>query len=156
MTSYYKRAAMSGLILQFAYNYTDDNRLKLNNYHDMLELYNYLKKQNLVERFATYADHNGLQRRNLMIRRSHKLLDQYINSRIIYNMLDEEAWNEYLNLYDDNIAAALRVFARHAAFPKKPASKPRAAKGKKIASLAPNRHPAPSSAATHRHAHAKK
>ena len=156
MTSYYKRAAMSGLILQFAYNYTDDNRLKLNNYHDMLELYNYLKKQNLVERFATYADHNGLQRRNLMIRRSHKLLDQYINSRIIYNMLDEEAWNEYLNLYDDNIAAALRVFARHAALPKKPASKPRAAKGKKIASLAPNRHPAPSSAATHRHAHAKK
>ena len=120
----------------------------------MLELYNYLKKQNLVERFATYADRNGLQRRNLMIRRSHKLLDQYINSRIIYNMLDEEAWNEYLNLYDDNIAAALRVFARHAAFPKKPAGKPRAAKGKKIACLTPTRHPAPSSAATRRHAHA--
>ena len=154
MTSYYKRAAMSGLILQFAYNYTDDNRLKLNNYHDMLELYNYLKKQNLVERFATYADHNGLQRRNLMIRRSHKLLDQYINSRIIYNMLDEEAWNEYLNLYDDNIAAALRVFANHAAFPKKPAGKPRAAKAKKIACLTPTWHPAPSSAATRRHAHA--
>lgn len=121
MTSYYKRAAISGLILQFAYEYTDDNRLQLNNYHKMSDLYDYLKKQNLVERFATYADQHGLQRRNLMIRKSRNLLDQYINSRIIYNMLDEEAWNEYLNQSDRNIKAALNVFAQGAAFPKKPA-----------------------------------
>lgn len=119
MTSYYKRAAMSGLILQFAYDYTDDNRAKLNAYRNMQSLYDYLKTQNLVERFASYADRNGLQRRNLMIRKSHKLLDQYINSRIIYNMLDEEAWNEYLNQDDDNIRAALNVFAQGKAFPKK-------------------------------------
>ncbi|MBR5929718.1 MAG: S41 family peptidase, partial [Prevotella sp.] len=30
ITSYYKQASMSGLILQFAFTYTDDNRLKLN------------------------------------------------------------------------------------------------------------------------------
>ena len=126
MTSYYKRAAMSGLILQFAYDYTDDNRAKLNGYRNMQSLYDYLKTQNLVERFASYADRNGLQRRNLMIRKSHKLLDQYINSRIIYNMLDEEAWNEYLNQDDDNIRAALNVFAQGKAFPKKPAVKKKA------------------------------
>lgn len=123
MTSYYKRAAMSGLILQFAYDYTDDNRAKLNGYRNMQSLYDYLKTQNLVERFASYADRNGLQRRNQMIRKSHKLLDQYINSRIIYNMLDEEAWNEYLNQDDDNIRAALNVFAQGKAFPKKLAVK---------------------------------
>lgn len=126
MTSYYKRAAMSGLILQFAYDYTDDNRAKLNGYRNMQSLYDYLKTQNLVERFASYADCNGLQRRNLMIRKSHKLLDQYINSRIIYNMLDEEAWNEYLNQDDANIRAALNVFAQGKAFPKKPAVKKKA------------------------------
>ena len=128
MTSYYKRAAMNGLILQFAYDYTDDNRAKLNGYRHMQSLYDYLKTQNLVERFASYADRNGLQRRNLMIRKSHKLLDQYINSRIIYNMLDEEAWNEYLNQDDDNIRAALNVFAQGKAFPKKPAVKKKAMK----------------------------
>lgn len=128
MTSYYKRAAMSGLILQFAYDYTDDNRAKLNGYRNMQSLYDYLKTQNLVERFASYADRNGLQRRNLMIRKSHKLLDQYINSRIIYNMLDEEAWNEYLNQDDANIRAALNVFAQGKAFPKKPAVKKKAVK----------------------------
>ena len=91
MTSYYKQAAMSGLILQYAFTYTDNNRPKLNTYKDMMSLSKYLVSQNTVEQFAAYADHNGLKRRNLMIRKSHKLLERFINSRIIYNMLDDEA-----------------------------------------------------------------
>ena len=138
MTSYYKEASMSGLILQFAFTYTDDNRPKLNNFKEMMELADYLVKQNTVEKFVSYADKRGLKRRNLMIRKSHKLLERYINSRIIYNMLDEGAWNEYINLDDPTIAAALKVFKDKAAFPKKPVqpeakvNTPRAkAKGKK-------------------------
>ncbi len=119
VTSYYKNAAMSGLILQFAFTYTDDNRIKLNNFKEMTELADYLVKQNTVDMFSNYADKHGLQRRNLMIKKSHKLLETYINSRIIYNMLDEEAWNEYLNQDDPVIATTLGVFKRNAAFPKK-------------------------------------
>lgn len=123
VTSYYKQAGMSGLILQFAFTYTDDNRIKLNNFKEMTQLNDYLVKQNMVEKFATYADNHGLQRRNLMIRKSYPLLERYINSRIIYNMLDEEAWNKYLNSSDSVIAAALKVFRNEAAFPKAPTSK---------------------------------
>ena len=123
VTSYYKQAGMSGLILQFAFTYTDDNRIKLNNFKEMTQLNDYLVKQNMVEKFATYADNHGLQRRNLMIRKSYPLLERYINSRIIYNMLDEEAWNKYLNSSDSVIAAALKVFRNEAAFPKAPAPK---------------------------------
>lgn len=123
MTSYYKQAAMSGLILQYAFTYTDNNRPKLNTYKDMMSLSKYLVSQNTVEQFATYADHNGLKRRNLMIRKSHKLLERFINSRIIYNMLDDEAWTEYINADDPTIAKALSVFRENAAFPKKPAKK---------------------------------
>lgn len=123
MTSYYKQAAMSGLILQYAFTYTDNNRPKLNTYKDMMSLSKYLVSQNTVEQFAAYADHNGLKRRNLMIRKSHKLLERFINSRIIYNMLDDEAWTEYINADDPAIAKALSVFRKNAAFPKKPAKK---------------------------------
>ena len=130
MTSYYKEASMSGLILQYAFTYTDDNRPKLNTYKEMMELASYLAKQNLVDKFATYADKHGLKRRNLMIKKSHKLLERYINSRIIYNMLDESAWNEYINLGDPTIEAALKVFRNNAAFPKKPGATPQAASGK--------------------------
>ncbi len=123
MTSYYKQAAMSGLILQYAFTYTDNNRPKLNTYKDMMSLSKYLVSQNTVEQFAAYADRNGLKRRNLMIRKSHKLLERFINSRIIYNMLDDEAWTEYINADDPAIEKALSVFRENAAFPKKPAKK---------------------------------
>lgn len=123
MTSYYKQAAMSGLILQYAFNYTDNNRQKLNTYSSMMEMSKYLVSQNTVEQFAAFADKNGLKRRNLMIRKSHNLLERFINSRIIYNMLDEQAWTEYINQDDPTIATALRVFEKNEAFPKKPGTK---------------------------------
>lgn len=132
ITSYYKEAAMSGLILQFAFEYTDDNRLKLNNFKEMMELSDYLVKQNTVEQFASYANKNGLQRRNLMIRKSHKLLERYINSRIIYNIMDEDTWTQYINQDDNAVLKALEVFANKAAFPKKEVS---AKKGKKTSML---------------------
>ena len=119
ITSYYKQASMSGLILQFAFTYTDDNRLKLNNFTEMMALSDYLVKQNTVDKFATYADNRGLKRRNLMIQKSHHLLQRYINSRIIYNIMDEDAWVQYLNLDDPVIRAAQKVFKDKAAFPQK-------------------------------------
>ena len=119
MTSYFKEASMSGLILQFAFNYTDNNRPKLSGFETMPELAAYLDKQNMVDKFATYADKNGLKRRNLLIKKSHSLLELFINSRIIYNIMDEEDWIEYLNLDDKVIKTALDVFERGEAFPKK-------------------------------------
>lgn len=117
MTSYYKEASMSGLILQFAYSYTDENRPKLSGYKTMKELENYLKKINSVELFVQYAEKNGLKRRNLMIQRSHKLLERYVNSRIIYNMMGEAEWTEYLNTDDPAISETLRLFKAGEAFP---------------------------------------
>lgn len=118
MTSYYKEAAMTGLILQFAYNYTDENRAKLKAMKDVKELEAYLKKQNSVELFVNYAEKNGLKRRNLLIQKSHKLLERYVNSRIIYNIMNEQAWSEYLNADDPVIKATLQLFKENKAFPK--------------------------------------
>ena len=120
MTSYYKEASMTGLILQYAFNYTDENRSKMKEFKTGKALEAYLKKQNTVDKFATFADKNGLKRRNLMIQKSHKLLERYINSRIIYNMLNEQAWTEYLNQDDPAIIETLRIFREGKAFPQKP------------------------------------
>lgn len=118
MTSYYKEASMTGQILQFAFNYTDENRGKLKEFKDAHAMEKYLIRQNSVEKFVAFAEKNGLKRRNLMIKKSYKLLERYINSRIIYNMLDEEAWTEYLNQDDPAIRETLRLFQAGEAFPK--------------------------------------
>ena len=120
ITSYYKQAAMSGLILQFAFTYTDNNRQRMKDFRELLQLKNYLQKQRLVDQFASYADKHGLKRRNLMIRKSYSLLNRYINSRIIYNMLDEQALTQYLNEDDPVIISAMKVFENNASFPKAP------------------------------------
>ena len=79
----------------------------------------YLKSQNTVEKFVAFAEKNGLKRRNLMIQKSHKLLERFVNSRIIYNILNEEAWTEYLNHDDPVIIETLRIFRNGEAFPSK-------------------------------------
>lgn len=126
-TSYYKEASMTGLIVLYAYNYTDNNRAKLKKFDSMEQLSGYLQRQNTVEDFARFAEKNGLKRRNLMIRKSHSLLERYINGRIIYNMLDDEAFIEYLNQDDPTIKASLKLFKDKKAFPqmdRKTADKP--------------------------------
>ena len=117
-TSYYKEASMTGLILQFCYDYTDDNRQKLSAYGDVPSLEKYLKHQGIVDRFANYADKQGLKRRNLLIQRSYKLLERYLFSRIIYNILDEQQWIEYLNSDDPAITESLRLMKEGNSFPK--------------------------------------
>ncbi len=130
VTSYYKQASMSGLILMYAYNYVDNNRQKLKEFKSPAELAKYLVSQNTVDKFATYAEQNGLKRRNLMIQKSHKLLERYINSRIIYNTMNEEAWIQYLNQDDPAIRETLKVFRSGNAFPSAPAKEQ---EGKKVA-----------------------
>ena len=129
LTSYYKEAVMSGLVMQYAFQYTDDNRQLLREYDSLASLQAYLKRQGLVERFVTYANQHGLQRRNLMIQKSYRLLDRFLTSRIVYNILNEEAWAEYINQDDPVIKSALEVMRKKEAFPKKP----QAEKGKKVA-----------------------
>lgn len=118
-TSYYKEALMSGMILQFAYTYTDNNRAKLKEFKTVDKLLAYLNKQNIVDKFATYADKNGLKRRNLLIRKSHKLLESMLIGRIIYSILNDNAWIEYTNKEDKVVLKALQILREGKSFPKK-------------------------------------
>ena len=127
---------MSGLILQYAFNYSDENRQRLSDMKTVKEMESYLKKQNVVDKFATYAEKNGLKRRNLMIQKSYKLLERFLVSRIIYNIHSEQAWTEYLNQDDPSIKEALRLFREGTAFPQKPKAP---VSDKKVARLSDDR-----------------
>ena len=122
ITSYYKEAAMTGLIQQFAFQYTDEHRQQLNEMATMDDLARYLSRQDLVEQFARYGESHGLKRRNNLIRRSRRPLERYLISRIIYNIMDESDWMQYLNQDDHVISTALDVCRQNAATPQLPKS----------------------------------
>lgn len=118
ITSYYRMAVNQGLIVQFAYEYTDENRQKLNKYDDENDLASYLKQQNIVEQFVKYADNLGLKRRNIMIQKSQKLLERVLAGNIIYIMLNDEQYAKFLNQDDPTVQKALDVFKKGESRPK--------------------------------------
>lgn len=120
VTSYYSLAVSRGLILQFTFQYTDKNRPALQKYKDEQALLRYLKTQNIVEQFVRYADSKGLKRRNLLIAKSHKLLERNLYGSIIYNMLGLEASIKYLNQSDDTVQKAVEVLQNGKSYPEAP------------------------------------
>ena len=127
MTSYYRMAATRGLIAQFAFQYTDQNRQTLNKYENADDLLKYLKKQNIIEKFARFAESKGLKRRNILMYKSKELFDRNLYGNIIHNMLNMEEYLKFLNQSDKTVQKALEVLKAEESFPKAPEQKLEAA-----------------------------
>ena len=120
MTSYYRMAFNQRLPVQFAFEYTDQNRQKLQKYDNAEDLLKYLKTQNILEKFARFAESKGLKRRNILMYKSKELFDRNLYGNIIYNMLNMEEYLKYLNQSDKTVLKAIEVFEKGEAFPKMP------------------------------------
>ncbi len=108
-TSYYREAAYRGLLLQYAFDFNDQNRAQLSKLKTVGEMEQWLKRQNLLERFAQYAEKKGLQRRNLMLQRSAPLFERTLIANIIYDATDQEHRLQYLCKQDPAIIRALQI-----------------------------------------------
>lgn len=120
MTSYFRMAANRGMIIRYTFEYTDQNRNKLSEFETPDKLESYLKTQNVLDKFATWAEKKGLKRRNLMMLKSKKLFETALYGNIIYNMLGMEAYIQYLNKSDKTVQKALEVLKEGKSFPEAP------------------------------------
>ncbi|MCM1109524.1 MAG: S41 family peptidase [Clostridium sp.] len=130
ITSYYKEAAYSGLIRQFTFEYADENRTALDKLTDTEDIVKFLQRNNVVEKFAYYADKKGLQRRNLMLYKSRKLFEENIYGSIIYTAKDNETYIRFLNESDPVVLRAIEVIEEGKAFPEAPADPEKGTDGK--------------------------
>jgi carboxyl-terminal processing protease len=120
MTSYFRIVFNRGLILQYALQYTDENRKVLNRYKDETSLLNYLNHQKVIDLFVKYAQNKDVKPRNILIQKSYGLLERNIYGNIIYRMLGKEAYITYINKSDENVKKALEILNANEAFPKAP------------------------------------
>ena len=120
ITSYFSMAINRGLTLQFAFQYTDQNRQTLQKFETSEDMLKYLKKQNILEKFARFAESKGLKRRNILMYKSQKLFERNLYGNIIYNMLEMEDYLKYLNQQDPTVLKALEVLEKEESFPKAP------------------------------------
>lgn len=122
MTSYYKEAAYTGLISQFAFTYTDENRQRLSSFNDVKAVEKFLRKENLLERFARFGEEHDLKRRNLMLLKSKTLFEENIFGSIIYNARDIQDYLQFLNEEDPVVLKAIEVLREGLSYPKAPGS----------------------------------
>jgi len=123
ITSYFSMAVSRRLTIQFAFQYTDKNRQKLQKYDNADDLLKYLKKQNILEKFAQFAESKGLKRRNILMYKSKELFNRNLYGNIIYNMLNMEEYLKFLNQSDKTVLKALEVLEKGESFPQAPEQK---------------------------------
>ena len=121
MTSYFRMAANRGLIIRYTFDYTDQNRSTLQKYDTPEKMETYLKGQNLLNKFAAWAEKKGLKRRNNLMMKSRRLFEMSLYGNIIYNMLGMEAYVEYLNESDKTVLKAVEILEKGESFPQAPA-----------------------------------
>lgn len=117
MTSYFRMAANRGLIIRYTFDYTDQNRSTLQKYDTPEKMEAYLKGQNLLNKFAAWAEKKGLKRRNNLMMKSRRLFEMSLYGNIIYNMLGMEAYVEYLNESDKTVLKAVDILEKGESFP---------------------------------------
>ncbi|MGN1255554.1 MAG: S41 family peptidase [Bacteroidaceae bacterium] len=117
VTSYYREALFTGLIRQFAFAYTDDNRSKLSEYSNAIQMEKYLRSQGLLEKFARFAEQHSLRRRNLMLYKSRALFERAIYGNIIYNALDMSEYIKFLNEKDPTVFKATEILLKGESVP---------------------------------------
>ena len=123
VTSYYSMAVNRGLTRQFCFQYTDLNRKKLQAFDTAEKLLQYLKRQNILEKFANFAESKGLKRRNILMSKSKELFDKTLYGNIIYNMMDMENYIKFLNESDPTVLKALEILEEGKSFPEAPEQK---------------------------------
>ena len=97
--------------------YSDQNRTKLSEFKDFQSLATYLKNQRVLQNFIAFADEKGVQRRNILIQRSYKLLEKNLYGNIIYNILGVEEFVKFFNQDDSAVKKAVSILESGDAFP---------------------------------------
>ncbi len=118
ITSYFKDAYLGGFLFQYAYDFVDKYRKDLAICNDLESVMKFVAQKQIVKDFTRYAEKRGLKQRNLMIRRSHKLITTYITSAIISDLLDDGEAAEYANQNDQAVIKATSILLENKAFPK--------------------------------------
>lgn len=111
-TSYYQEVAGKGLINQFCFEYSDNNRKELEALGNADAIVAHLRRTHLIEQFIKFCDSKNVKRRNNLIKRSRQLFEDVIFGSILYNIMDMEEYVKYFNRNDITVARAIEIYKR--------------------------------------------
>ncbi len=120
VTSYFSNVINSGVLNLFTLEYSDNNREKLSSFKTYQELYNYLKKQPLLDKFTNYAVSKGIRKRVTLINISAKLIENQLHSYIVRNFFNDEGFYPIFLKDDVTLLKAVEVIEQGKSMPQAP------------------------------------
>ena len=120
VTSYFSNVINSGVLNLFTLEYSDNNREKLSSFKTYQELYNYLKKQPLLDKFTNYAVSKGIRKRVTLINISAKLIENQLHSYILRNFFNDEGLYPIFLKDDVTLLKAIEVIEQGKSMPQAP------------------------------------
>ena len=109
---YYQTVSNKGLIYSFAFNYADNNRSKLSKYKNHMSLNKYLKKQNILDQFISYAESEGIKKDPEGIKKSKDVLQIHLRASIARNIMDNEGFYPIISEIDQPLLKAVEILEK--------------------------------------------
>jgi carboxyl-terminal processing protease len=112
--SFFRQISQKNLVYAFVMNYTDKNREIINNITNFKQLDYFLEKQNVFDKFLTYAANNGVKIKNSELPETKKILEPKLKGLIGRNTpLDNEGFYPYYEKIDLTLQKAIDCFIKN-------------------------------------------
>ncbi len=115
INAYYTKVA--NYLYEYAFDFTDKNRSKLNTFDDWSKLYNYLSQQPLLWNLVSYAEEKGVRRRPYLIEESRSLMENQMQAYIVRNILGDEGYYRIILQKDIVLKKAIELIRKQKALP---------------------------------------
>ena len=112
ITSYYSNIINTGVLYQFAIEYSDKNHNRLDKFGDYKELHEYLKQQNLIYEMADFAAAKGIKKRPTLMSISKELIETQLHAYIVRNFFDNEGFYPIIFHDDATLKKAIEVIEK--------------------------------------------
>ncbi len=110
-STYFTKLVLKGLIYKFAIEYSDKNRVALNEIKNSNDMYSYLsREQNVLNKFVNYAEKEGVAKSTKGIEVSGKIIETQIIAYITRNILGDVGFYPIIHKIDDAMDKAKEIY----------------------------------------------
>ncbi len=108
-SDYYSKITQKALVYHFAFDYSDQNRDQLKSLTDAQEFIDYLRGQNIMNKFVAYADEKGVKPDAEGRKVSGDIIEHQIIAYIARNMIGDEGFYPVIQQIDKTLLKTIQL-----------------------------------------------
>ncbi len=108
-SDYYSKITQRQMVYYYAFEYTDNNRDALNKLQTPAEFISYLTNDNILEKFISYAEGEGVKRNNADLEISGEVIETQLMAYISRNIIGDKGFYPVVQRIDKTLMQAIQI-----------------------------------------------